>query len=113
MAKTRRQRALEHPDMPKKGVRDKRRIAKPEESEAARLMGRIGGNADHASRGLETASELTKFEVSMAGVKARRERGLLPTPEEMAATREARKLRRRERRKELNAKRKRDQREVA
>ncbi len=74
MAKTRRQRALEHPDMPKKGVRDKSRIPteKTEEQKAAAaVMGRMGGKADHGSRGLQTAGERTKRKVAMAGVKAK------------------------------------------
>jgi len=85
MAKTRRQRALEHPGMPKKGVRDQRRVVKeksPEDIEAAKqaaqVMGRIGGAAEHVTRGLETATKEKRREVAMAGVKARRELGLLP-----------------------------------
>lgn len=82
MAKTRRQRRLEHPDMPKKGVRDKARL--PLEMRlAASVMGRMGGNADHKSRGLETASKEKKQMVSLAGVLAKKEKKLgLKRPKE-------------------------------
>ncbi len=83
MAKTRRQRAAEHPGMPKKGVRDPRRRPQgpaltDEQRAAATVFARIGGKAPHETRGLETASDEDRQKVAMAGVAARRAMGLLP-----------------------------------
>lgn len=74
MAKTRRQRRLEHPNMPKNGVRDQRRKVTDEEKKAASLFAGIGANAAHKTRGLETASPSTRQEVSMKGVEARQKK---------------------------------------
>ncbi len=68
MSKTRRQRALEHPDLPKPGVRDWRRVKNP----AAVELGRLGGSAPHVSRGLQSAPEAEVKRVSALGVEARR-----------------------------------------
>ncbi len=51
MSKTRRQRAQEHPGLPKKGVRDPSR-----KNKAAVALGRKGGKAPHIVRGMQALS---------------------------------------------------------
>ena len=55
MSKTRRQRADEHPHLPKKGVRDPARKPKAK-NPAAVALGKLGGRAPHIIRGLAAMS---------------------------------------------------------
>jgi len=80
MSKTRRQRAIEHPDKPKRGVRDPRRakfkLTKDGKIKAAVELGRLGGKAPHKTRGRGTGLEKMDpdklRETVMKGVEARR-----------------------------------------
>lgn len=77
MSKTRRQRSQEHPDKPKKGVRDlTRRVGINGKNAAAVELGKLGGRAPHHKRGLQAASEEDRRRVSMAGVEARRKKAM-------------------------------------
>ncbi len=66
MSKTRRQRALEHPGKPKRGVRDPNRIPNP----AAQSLGKLGGDAPHKLRGLQAADPILRKQVQAKGAKA-------------------------------------------
>lgn len=69
MAKTRRQRSIDHPDKPKKGVRDLSRRVEGvhyDKNPAAVALGRMGGNAPHKKRGLQAASPATVAKVTAA-----------------------------------------------
>lgn len=78
MSKTRRQRSLEHPNLPKPGVRDPRRIPK---NPAAVALGKLGGAAPHFIRGLQGSSEEEVKRISALGVEARRRKRELLTGE--------------------------------
>lgn len=69
MSKTRRQRALEYPGRPKPGVRDPNRKAK---SPAAVEMGRLGGEAPHKTRGLQTLTAEQRHEIGKRAAKTRK-----------------------------------------
>ncbi len=82
MSKTRRQRAIEHPGKPKRGVRDPNRIPNP----AAQAMGKLGGLAPHKSRGLQAASPELRKEIQARGVKAAIKARKLKKEERLAQT---------------------------
>lgn len=68
MSKTRRQRALEHPGLPKPGVRDPRRI----KNMAAVVMGQAGGLAPHKSRGVQSLPKAARQAIAKRAAETRR-----------------------------------------
>ncbi len=79
MSKTRRQRALDHPGKPKKGVRDPRR-----KNRAAATLGKLGGLAPHKLRGLQAASSDTRKQVAEASKVARAKAKLAKVVDEVS-----------------------------
>ncbi len=75
MSKTRRQRSLEHPDMPKKGIRDKRRVVK-EKNPAAVELGRLGGQTFQKVRGFQHLTAEERKRVAMMGVEGRKKKSM-------------------------------------
>lgn len=91
MSKTRRQQALEHPNKPKRGVRDPNRVVKDKHSGAV-AMGKLGGSAPHKLRGLQAASPELRKEIQARGVKAAIESRRLRKEEKLAKSIEEEKV---------------------
>jgi hypothetical protein len=74
MAKTRRQRREEHPNLPKPGVRDPRR-KKDKGNPWAKELGRLGGLAYHSKPyGFGALSEEERRIAALKGVEAKRKK---------------------------------------